>query len=62
MTKYQGGINKQIAENNRAKARQLLSNLSAFNKLDKRIVDTVSEVFKLDADGICKQNGITYST
>jgi len=39
---------------------QLLSDLAAYNKLDKRIVQIISDVFKVDAFEICKANGITY--
>lgn len=39
---------------------RLLSNLSAFNKLDKRVVSIITEVFKIDADELCKKYGITY--
>jgi len=38
----------------------LLSDLSAFNKLDKRIVQIISDVFKIDAKQVCIDNGITY--
>lgn len=39
---------------------QLLNDLSAFNKLDRRVVQIISDVFKIDASELCKQNGITY--
>jgi len=39
---------------------QLLSDLSAFNKLDRFIVQIISDVFKIDALEICRKNGITY--
>jgi len=39
---------------------QLLSDLSAFNKLDRRIVQIISDVFKINALEICRKNGITY--
>jgi hypothetical protein len=39
---------------------KLLSDLAAFNKLDKRILLIISNVFKVNAVDICKENGITY--
>ena len=39
---------------------QLLSNLSAFNKLDKKVVQIISDIFKINALEICRKNGITY--
>ena len=39
---------------------RLLSNLAAFNKLDERVVDIISKVFKMDAKEICEKWGITY--
>jgi hypothetical protein len=39
---------------------RLLSNLSAFNKLDARVVNIISEVFKIDAKEICRKWGISY--
>jgi len=41
---------------------QLLSDLSAFNKLDAQIVKIISDVFEVDAVEICRENGITYNT
>jgi len=38
----------------------LLYTLQKFNKLDNRIVDIVSEVFKVDAKQLCNTNGIVY--
>lgn len=38
----------------------LLSSLAAFNKLDKQIVKIISDELRVDAEGICKENGITY--
>jgi hypothetical protein len=40
---------------------KLLSDLAAFNKLDQRIVQIISNAFKVDAKQICKNNGITYN-
>jgi len=39
---------------------KLLSDLAAFNKLDSRIVQIISDAFKVDAKELCKENGITY--
>ena len=39
---------------------RLLSNLSAFNKLDARVVSIISEVFKIDTKEICRKWGISY--
>ena len=39
---------------------RLLSNLSAFNKLDVRVVSIISEVFKIDAKELCRKWGISY--
>lgn len=44
----------------REKILRLLSNLAAFNKLDERVVDIISKVFKVDAKEICEKWGITY--
>lgn len=40
----------------------LLSNLSAFNKLDSKVVSIISVVFKVDAKEVCEKWGITYFT
>jgi len=40
---------------------KLLSNLHAFQKLDKRIISIIGEVFKVDAFKLCDDNGITYN-
>ena len=42
------------------KIKKLLEDLHAFNKLDKRVVDIISEVFGVDAKEICSKYGITY--
>jgi hypothetical protein len=42
------------------KITKLLSDLAAFNKLDLKTVNIISEAFKIDAREICKMNGITY--
>jgi hypothetical protein len=39
---------------------KLLSNLSAFNKLDERTVKIISDTFQVDAVQLCQKNGITY--
>lgn len=39
---------------------KLLYDLSAFNQLTERIVNIISDVFKVDAKGICRENGIVY--
>lgn len=39
---------------------KLLSDLSAFNKLDRRVIQIISDVFKINALEICRENGITY--
>lgn len=39
---------------------KFLSNMAAFNKLDNRIVNLVSESFFVDAKSLCKNNGIVY--
>ena len=39
---------------------RLLSDLSAFNKLDSMMVNIISGVFGVDAKEICRENGITY--
>ena len=39
---------------------RLLQDLSAFNELNERIVKVISDVFKVDAEEICRKNGITY--
>lgn len=44
----------------KVKILRLLSNLAAFNKLDERVVDIISKVFKIDAKEICEKWGITY--
>jgi hypothetical protein len=39
----------------------LLYELHTFNKLDKRIVSAISRAFNVDAEEICKKDGITYN-
>ena len=39
---------------------KLLSDLAAFNKLDNTIVSLISQAFDVNAEEICKKNGITY--
>jgi hypothetical protein len=39
---------------------KLLSDLSAFNKLDLQICRIIADVFKIDTVKICRENGITY--
>jgi len=39
---------------------ELLYTLQKFNKLDKRIVGIIGEVFGVDARQICSENGIVY--
>jgi hypothetical protein len=41
---------------------QLLSDLAAFNELNSRIIQIISDVFETNAEKICKDNGITYFT
>ncbi len=38
----------------------LIKSLHAFQKLDDRVLRVISNVFKVDAFEICKENGITY--
>ena len=40
---------------------KLLSDLHAFQKLDKQIISIISEVFGVDAFKLCEDNGITYN-
>jgi hypothetical protein len=40
----------------------LLSDLHAFNLLTEKIVLLISVNFNVDAEKICKENGITYNT
>lgn len=44
----------------KVKARDVLDYLHAFNMLDSRRVDIVSELFGIDATDICNAYGITY--
>ena len=39
---------------------KLLSDLAAFNKLDATIVQLISDIFKVDAEQLCHDYGITY--
>ena len=39
---------------------KLLSDLAAFNKLDATVIQLISDIFEVDADDLCTENGITY--
>ena len=43
-----------------ARIRDLLYDLHAFNQLNDRIVSLISQNFKVDAEGICRKEGIVY--
>ena len=40
---------------------ELLFDLHSFNKLDRFIVDSISRNFKINAEELCDEYGITYN-
>jgi len=40
---------------------ELLLDLHAFNKLDRFVIDSISVHFKVNAEEICEEYGITYN-
>ena len=62
MTKFQKLVQKKSIRLKQDCVRQILSDLAAFNLLNKQKVDIIAGASQIDAVKICEKHGITYET